>query len=212
VFSSALYRVVSSRFNHRNSRAAWTDPDASLEYSRLRSRPHHDLVAEHEGEVDPVGGHLDLVIAAGDAREHRPVLRQRLHGVEHERANPDASKIRSTPPSPEVEETPSSADAKRARAPQRDRVEIRAALPSECVTSSPRSRSGERARSPMCRADHGAFRPPHAEPALESRTPVRSLSRPPLSARAVRPRQRSLRHLTGNSDPRRSTRSEPVRG
>src|SRR6059058_5437944 len=25
-------------------------------------RPHHDLVAEHEREVDPVGGHLDLVV------------------------------------------------------------------------------------------------------------------------------------------------------
>src|ERR1051325_2649241 len=39
-------------------------------------RPHHALVAEHEREVDPVGRHLDLVVAPGDAGQHQhPVFR-----------------------------------------------------------------------------------------------------------------------------------------
>src|SRR5262249_53794302 len=43
----------------------------------------HDLVAEDELEIQPVGRNLDLAVAAGDAGQHEDtVLAERLHAVE----------------------------------------------------------------------------------------------------------------------------------
>ena len=148
--------------------------DASLEILAVGvHRPDHDLVAEHEGEIDPVGGHLDLVIAARDARQHEhSVLRQRLHRVEHQRCEPGSLEDQIEGPMlrRDVEERTLLRGRVAGTQPLDEiRVEIRTALPSERRDVEPPQPQRERREQPdRARSDDGRLlRPPHAEPALD---------------------------------------------
>ena len=69
-------------------------------FSRLAlTRAHHDLVAEHEFQVDPVGRHLERAVAAGDARQHQhAVLASACMLSKTTADDPVPSKIRSNGP------------------------------------------------------------------------------------------------------------------
>src|SRR5262245_28275066 len=60
--------------------------DAQLEVLAVRvDRADHDLIAQNELEVEPVGRYFDPAVSAGDAREDEDtVLAERLHALEHD--------------------------------------------------------------------------------------------------------------------------------